>query len=98
MIDRNCPDWFTETLLVIDGVSGQNGFRQAEVFGRALPLTGAVITKYDHTAKGGILLSVGRELALPVRYVGLGEGVEDLRLFDPVAFVDALLGLKSGSV
>lgn len=98
VIDRNCPDWPVENLLVIDGVSGQNGFRQAEAFGMALPLTGVVITKYDHTAKGGIILSVGRELALPVRYVGLGEGIEDLRLFEPAPFVGALLGLESGSV
>lgn len=98
VIDRNCPDWFTETLLVIDGVSGQNGFRQAEAFGAVLPLTGVVITKYDHTAKGGIILSVGRDLGLPVRYVGLGEGIKDLKLFEPGAFVDALLGMKQGAV
>jgi fused signal recognition particle receptor len=94
IIDKHCESWLTESLLVIDAVSGQNGFRQAEAFGRALSLTGAVITKYDHTAKGGIILSVGSDLGLPVRYVGLGEGIEDLRLFDPAVFVDALLGIS----
>lgn len=94
IIDKNCRNWLTESLLVIDAVSGQNGFRQAEAFGRVLSLTGTVITKYDHTAKGGVILSVGSDLGLPVRYVGLGEGIEDLRLFDPAAFVDALLGIS----
>ena len=94
VIDLNCQGWVIETLLVIDGISGQNGFRQAEAFGTTVPLTGGVISKYDHTAKGGIILSVGRDLALPVRYIGLGEGVEDLKLFEPGAFVNALLGLK----
>lgn len=98
IIDRNCQDWVIETLLVIDGISGQNGFRQAEAFGATVPLTGVVISKYDHTAKGGIILSVSRDLAMPVRYVGLGEGVEDLKLFEPGSFVNALLGLSSGGV
>ncbi|MDO9508828.1 MAG: signal recognition particle-docking protein FtsY [Thermovirgaceae bacterium] len=98
IIERNCPEWIVESLLVIDAVTGQNGFRQAQAFGNAIPLTGAVISKYDHTAKGGIILSVGRELGLPVRYVGLGEGIEDLKLFEPEEFVDALLGRDPGSV
>jgi len=96
IIEGNCAEWIVESLLVIDAVTGQNGFRQAEAFGNTISLTGAVITKYDHTAKGGIILSVGRELGLPVRYVGLGEGIEDLRLFEPEAFVEALLGINSG--
>ena len=97
VIEHNCQGCFSETLLVIDGVSGQNGFRQAKAFGAIIPLTGVVITKYDHTAKGGIILSVGRDLGVPVRYVGLGEGIGDLKLFDPGIFVDALLGRQSGA-
>lgn len=97
IIEGKCAEWIVESLLVIDAVTGQNGFRQAEAFGNTTSLTGAVITKYDHTAKGGIILSVGRELGLPVRYVGLGEGIDDLKLFEPDAFVEALLGINSGS-
>jgi len=96
VIGQNSHGWITESLLVVDAVTGQNGFRQAEVFGRAIPLTGVVMTKYDHTAKGGVILSVGRELGLPVRYVGLGEGLGDLQLFNPRDFVDGLLSDSKG--
>ncbi len=83
-----------EVLLVLDAVMGQNGLAQAERFNELLPLTGIVLTKYDNTAKGGILLAIAHKMKIPVRYVGLGEGEEDLRPFDPQEFVRALLGEK----
>lgn len=81
-----------EVLLVLDSVMGQNGLAQAETFNKLLPLSGVVLTKYDNTAKGGILLAIADSLKIPVRYVGLGEGEEDLRAFDVREFVKALLG------
>jgi fused signal recognition particle receptor len=81
-----------ETLLVLDATTGQNGVIQAKVFTEAVAVTGIVLTKLDGTAKGGIVVSVQRELGIPVKLVGLGEGPDDLAPFDPAAFVDALLG------
>jgi fused signal recognition particle receptor len=80
-----------ETLLVLDGTMGQNAMSQARLFHDATPLTGAVVTKLDGTAKGGMILAVAMELELPVKLVGLGEKVTDLRDFDPDVFVDALV-------
>ena len=91
IIEKNCASWARETFLVIDAVTGQNGLRQVEAFGKVVPITGLVMTKYDHTAKGGVILSAGHELGVPIRYVGLGEGLEDLVLFRPDEFVEALL-------
>lgn len=82
----------TEVLLVIDATTGQNGLRQAQVFGEVVDVTGVVLTKLDGTAKGGIVVAVQRELGVPVKYVGLGEGADDLAPFDAEDFVDALLG------
>ena len=81
-----------ETLLVLDATTGQNGLIQARVFTEVVDVTGIVLTKLDGTAKGGIVISVQRELGVPVKLVGLGEGADDLAPFDPEAFVDALLG------
>lgn len=81
----------TEVLLVIDATTGQNGMRQAQVFGEVVDVTGVVLTKLDGTAKGGIVVAVQRELGVPVKYVGLGEGADDLAPFDAEEFVDALL-------
>lgn len=81
-----------ETLLVIDATTGQNGLNQAKVFKDAVGLTGIVLTKLDGTAKGGIVVAVQRELGVPVKLVGLGEGADDLAPFDAVAFVDSLIG------
>ncbi|MGP3779906.1 signal recognition particle-docking protein FtsY, partial [Halanaerobium saccharolyticum] len=81
----------SESLLVLDAVMGQNAFCQAEVFNEALCLTGVIFAKYDNTAKGGIILAVAQKMSLPIRYVGLGEGSEDLELFEPRSFVEALL-------
>jgi fused signal recognition particle receptor len=81
-----------EVLLVIDAVTGQNGLRQARVFAEVVDVTGIVLTKLDGTAKGGIVIAVQRELGVPVKLVGLGEGPDDLAPFDPDVFVDAILG------
>ena len=81
-----------ETLLVLDATTGQNGVVQARVFTEAVQVTGVVLTKLDGTAKGGIVVAVQRELGIPVKLVGLGEGPDDLAPFDPEAFADALLG------
>nr|WP_246306082.1 signal recognition particle-docking protein FtsY [Allobranchiibius huperziae] len=80
-----------ECLLVLDATTGQNGLRQAEVFAQAVDITGVVLTKLDGTAKGGIVVLIQRQLGVPVKLVGLGEGPDDLAPFDPVAFVDAIL-------
>ena len=80
-----------ECLLVLDATTGQNGLRQAEVFAKAVDITGVVLTKLDGTAKGGIVVLIQRQLGVPVKLVGLGEGPDDLAPFDPVAFVDAIL-------
>ncbi|AOZ72535.1 signal recognition particle-docking protein FtsY [Boudabousia tangfeifanii] len=81
----------TETLLVLDATTGQNGMAQAKVFAQVTNVTGIVLTKLDGSAKGGIVVSVQRELGVPVKLVGLGEGADDMAPFDPEAFVDAIL-------
>ena len=81
-----------ETLLVIDATTGQNGLAQAQKFSEAIPVSGIVLTKLDGTAKGGIVLAIKEQLGLPIKYVGLGEGIDDLEPFDPEIFVQALLG------
>jgi fused signal recognition particle receptor len=84
-----------EVLLVLDATTGQNGMVQARVFSEVVDVTGIVLTKLDGSAKGGIVVAVQRELGVPVKLVGLGEGPDDLAPFDPAAFVDALLGVAS---
>jgi len=81
-----------EVLLVLDATTGQNGLRQARVFAEAVDITGIVLTKLDGTAKGGIVVAVQRELGVPVKLAGLGEGLDDLAPFEPATFVDAILG------
>jgi fused signal recognition particle receptor len=90
VVERQRP--VDETLLVLDATTGQNGLTQARVFTEVVDVTGIVLTKLDGTAKGGIVLSVQRELGVPVKLVGLGEGPDDLAPFEPEQFVDALLG------
>jgi fused signal recognition particle receptor len=92
VLEKEKGDSRMEVLLVLDSVMGQNGLAQAETFNKMLPLTGVVLTKYDNTAKGGIILAIAHSLKIPVRYVGLGEGEDDLRAFDVPEFVKALLG------
>ena len=82
----------TEVLLVLDATTGQNGLSQARVFAEVVNVTGIVLTKLDGTAKGGIVVAVQRQLGVPVKLVGLGEGPDDLAPFDPAAFVEGLLG------
>ena len=91
VIDRECPDSSRETLLVLDATTGQNGLIQARQFKESAGLTGVVLTKLDGTAKGGIVVAIAKELGVPVKYVGVGEGVDDLMPFDPAAFVEALI-------
>lgn len=89
VMERQAP--VNEVLLVLDATTGQNGMRQAQVFAEAVGITGIVLTKLDGSAKGGIVVSVQRELGVPVKFAGLGEGVDDLAPFDPAAFVDAIV-------
>ncbi len=90
VIEKQAP--VTEVLLVLDATTGQNGMIQARVFSEVVDVTGIVLTKLDGSAKGGIVIAVQRELGVPVKLVGLGEGPDDLAPFEPEAFVDALLG------
>ena len=92
VIKKLIPDAPHESLLVIDGTVGQNGLIQAREFGKILPITGLVITKLDGTAKGGILVSIHEELGYPVKFVGLGEKIDDLLPFDPGLYTDSLFG------
>lgn len=88
------PDAPHEVLLVIDGTTGQNGLSQAKKFSEVSPVTGLVVTKLDGTAKGGVIVPIGRELGIPVRWIGLGEGINDLVPFDPSLVVKAVIGSK----
>ena len=90
VISREQPDAPHETLLVLDATTGQNGLQQARVFKEATDISGIVLTKLDGTAKGGVIVSIQEELGVPVRYVGVGEEVEDLQPFDAPQFVQAL--------
>ena len=90
VITREQPDAPHETLLVLDATTGQNGFQQARVFKEATEITGIVLTKLDGTAKGGVIISIQEELGVPVKYIGVGEDVEDLQPFDAKQFVQAL--------
>ena len=91
IVGRQIPGAPHEVLLVLDATTGQNGLAQAREFADAVDVTGIVLTKLDGTAKGGIVIAVQRELFVPVKLVGLGEGPDDLVDFDPDEFVDALL-------
>jgi len=91
IIDKKAPAAKIESLLVLDATLGQNGLRQAQVFSEAAQLTGVVLTKLDGTAKGGIALAVVQQLGLPIRFIGAGEGIKDLRPFSSYEFVEALL-------
>ncbi|OUL19860.1 signal recognition particle-docking protein FtsY [Nostoc sp. RF31YmG] len=91
IIDKKAPNAKIESLLVLDSTLGQNGLRQAEVFSQAAQLSGVVLTKLDGTAKGGVAVAVVQQLGLPIRFIGAGEGIEDLRPFSSYEFVEALL-------
>jgi fused signal recognition particle receptor len=92
VITKQIPDAPHETLLTIDATTGQNGLRQARLFSEAIDVTGLVLTKLDGTAKGGIALAIAHELGIPVKLIGVGESLEDLRPFEPSEFAQALIG------
>jgi fused signal recognition particle receptor len=92
VIKRNLPHAPNEVLLVVDATTGQNALNQARVFNEIIGVTGFVITKLDGTSKGGIAVALSKNFGIPVRKIGVGEGVDDLQNFDPVSYVDALLG------
>ncbi|MFN9967086.1 MAG: signal recognition particle-docking protein FtsY, partial [Lysobacteraceae bacterium] len=93
-LDASAPH---EVLMVIDGTTGQNAVNQVRQFREAANVTGLVVTKLDGSAKGGVVFALAREFGLPIRFVGLGESMADLREFDPRAFVDALLPEQLGA-
>lgn len=91
VLAKTRPDFPQETLLVVDATTGQNAMSQARLFKEAIPLTGIVLAKLDGTAKGGIAIAIQRELGIPIKWLGIGEGMDDLEDFEPKAFVAALL-------
>ncbi len=92
VIDRELPDASCEVLLVLDATTGQNAVNQAKEFREAAGITGIVLTKLDGTARGGVVLTIREELGIPVKYIGVGEGIDDLQPFDAAAFTDGLFG------
>ena len=94
IIDREFPDAYRENLIVLDGTTGQNALSQAREFGEVADLTGIILTKMDGTAKGGIAVAIQSELNVPVKYIGVGETIEDLQKFDVDEFVNALFDIK----
>lgn len=90
IIDREYPDAYRENLIVLDGTTGQNALAQARQFKEAADISGIILTKLDGTAKGGIAIAIQAELNIPVKYIGIGEGIDDLQKFDPDDFVNAL--------
>lgn len=95
IIDREFPDAFRETLVVLDATTGQNALQQAKEFNEVTDITGIVLTKMDGTAKGGIAVAIQAELGIPVKYIGVGESIDDLQKFDADAFVNALFSVNT---
>lgn len=98
IIDREFPDAHRENFIVLDGTTGQNALVQAKEFGSVTDLTGIILTKLDGTAKGGIAVAIQSELNVPVKYIGVGEGIEDLQKFDSDAFVNALFEVQDEEI
>ena len=92
VVDRELPGSSRETLLVLDATTGQNGLIQAKQFSEAAGVTGIVLTKLDGSAKGGIVIAIAQELQVPVKFIGVGEGIDDLMPFEAEAFAKALVG------
>jgi fused signal recognition particle receptor len=90
IIERELPDAPHEILLVLDATTGQNAVVQARMFNDEIGVTGIILTKLDGTAKGGVIIGISRELSIPIRYIGIGEGLDDLKSFHSEEFVDAL--------
>ena len=95
VLEREAGADHIRTVLVLDAVMGQNGIAQASTFNQIFPLSAVILSKYDNTAKGGVVLSIASELKIPIRYIGLGEKIEDLSPFDPVEFASALMEMES---
>ena len=93
IIEREYPEAFRETLVVLDGTTGQNALAQAREFQAVTPVSGIILTKLDGTAKGGIAVAIHAELGIPVKYIGVGENIDDLQKFDADAFVSALFDI-----
>lgn len=94
IIDREFPDAYRENLIVLDGTTGQNALNQAREFGETAQLTGIILTKMDGTSKGGIAIAIQSELGIPVKYIGVGEKLDDLQRFDAEEFVNALFDVE----
>lgn len=94
VLEREYPDAFRETLVVLDGTTGQNALMQAREFSQVAQITGIILTKLDGTAKGGIAVAIQAELGIPVKYIGVGESIDDLEKFDSESFVNALFNIK----
>jgi fused signal recognition particle receptor len=94
IIDREYPDAYRETLIVLDGTTGQNALAQARQFKEAADISGIILTKLDGTAKGGIAIAIQSELGIPVKYIGLGEQIDDLQKFDPDGYVNAIFASR----
>ena len=94
MIDREYPEAYRETLVVLDGTTGQNALAQARQFSEIADITGIILTKLDGTAKGGIAVAIHSELGIPVKYIGVGESIDDLQKFDADEFVNALFDVS----
>jgi len=97
IIEREYSEASVETLLVLDATTGQNALRQAETFMEIANITGIVLTKLDGTAKGGVVIAIKNELKMPVRFIGVGEGIDDLQPFDAGVFAKALFGNEDGN-
>ena len=96
VIRKRVPDAPHEVLLVIDATAGQNAINQAKIFGESLGISGIILTKLDGTAKGGMAITIKRELNVPVRYIGVGEQMDDLQPFDPDLYLNAIIGEEQG--
>ena len=94
VIEREYPEAFLETLVVLDGTTGQNALAQARQFKEVANVTGIILTKLDGTAKGGIAVAIQSELDIPVKYIGVGESIDDLQKFNADQFVNALFNVK----
>ena len=94
IIEKEYPEAYKETLVVLDGTTGQNALAQAKQFAEVTNITGIILTKLDGTAKGGIAVAIQTELGIPVKYIGVGESIDDLQKFNPDDFVNALFNVK----
>ena len=94
IIDREYPDAYRETFIVLDGTTGQNAMAQAKQFSEVADITGIILTKLDGTAKGGIAIAIQSELKIPVKYIGIGEKIDDLQKFNADDFVEALFEVE----